>query len=166
MNKKLLAPIIVVFVIVLGIGSYFFLSKNSSQKSNDQAQQGIPDEVVPTLAPSEVGLKMVARSDNKAVKLILSKATNVSKIEFDLVYDADQASSFGGDQGGSGKVTRNVTDELEVNGKSPFETKYYDLGSCSSGKCRYDTGITKVKTEMKVTMNDGKAFQVEDFLSL
>lgn len=166
MNRKLLVPIIIFVLIVLGGGSFLFLSKNSSQSPTDQTEQGILDEIIPTLSPSEIGLKMVARADNRAVKLILKNATNVAKIEFDLVYDADQASSFGEDEGGSGKVSRNVTDELSLDGKSPFETKYYDLGSCSSGKCRYDTGVTQVRLEMKVTMQDGKVFQVSDTLDL
>lgn len=165
-DKKILIPVIVFVILVLGGGSYFFLSKNSTSSPDDQSQQGIPEEVIPTLSPAEIGLKMVSRADNRAVKLVLSNATNISKIEFDIVYEADQASSFGEDEGGSGKVSRNVTDELVVDGKSPFETKYYDLGSCSSGKCRYDTGVTNVKTEMKVTMRDGKVFQVQDSLEL
>ena len=165
-NKKLLIPVVLFVLLALGGGSYFFLSKNSTSTSDEQADQGILEEIIPTLAPSEIGLKMVARADNRAVKLILSNSKKVSRIEFDLVYDADQASNFGEDEGGAGKVSRNVTDELAVDGKSPFETKYYDLGSCSSGKCRFDTGVTKVITQMKVTMLDGKIFQVEDSLDL
>lgn len=166
MNKKILVPVIAFVILLLAGGGYFFLSQKASESTVDEQQQGIPDEVFPTMAPSEIGLKMIPRSDNKAVKLVLSSASNVQVIEFDLVYDADQSNSFGEDEGGSGKVSRNVTDEVQVNGKSPFETKYYDLGSCSSGKCRYDIGVTKVKLEMKVTKKDGKVFQVSDSLEL
>lgn len=166
MNKKILLPVIAFVILVLAGGGYFILSQNSSDSADSEEQQGIIDEVIPTMAPGDIGLKMVPRSDNRAVKLVLSAASDVEKIEFDLVYDADQSTSFGEDDGGSGKVSRNVTDEVMVNGKSPFETKFYDLGSCSSGKCRYDTGVTTIKLEMKVTKKDGKVFQVSDSLEL
>ncbi|MEN9407051.1 MAG: hypothetical protein RLZZ455_267 [Candidatus Parcubacteria bacterium] len=167
MNKKLLFPALaVVFVLLVGAGGYFFLSRNSSGSPSEQEEQGFVDEVIPTMAPDAIGLSMVARSDKKAVKLVLSNASDIQSIEFDLVYDADQSTSFGEDDGGSGQVSRNVTDEVAVDGESPFETKYYDLGSCSSGKCRYDTGVTEVKLEMKVTKKDGKVFQVSDSLDL
>ncbi|MBI2442575.1 MAG: hypothetical protein HYV40_01545 [Candidatus Levybacteria bacterium] len=164
MNKKVLIIISVVVVLALGIGGFVY-TRNANQTLIEETDEGILDEVIPTLAPSDIGLEMVARADGRAVKLTLNNALDIQKIEFDLVYDADQSGSF--DEGeGEGKVTRNVTDELDVDGQSPFETKYYDLGSCSSGKCRYDTGVTQVKVVMKVTKTDGKVFQVEDSLDL
>ena len=165
-NKKLLIPIIAFVILILAGGGFYFLSQNSSDSSSEEDQQGFIDEVIPTLAPDALGLEMVPRSDNRAVKLVLNEASDVESIEFDLVYDADQSTSLGEGDGGSGKVSRNVTDEVTVDGESPFETKYYDLGSCSSGKCRYDTGVTEVKLEMKVTKEDGKVFQVSDSLTL
>src|SRR5574340_7799 len=102
-NKKLLLAVVVFVLLVLGVGGYFYISSRNATSQSDQAPQGIPEEVIPTLAPSKIGLEMVARSDNRGVKLVLNNATSVSKIEFDLVYDADQASSFGVDEGGSGK---------------------------------------------------------------
>lgn len=167
MNKKFLIPVLAVVVVLLvGAGGYFFLSRNASESPSNQEEQGFIDEVIPTMAPDAIGLSMVARSDKRAVKLVLSNASDIQSIEFDLVYDADQSTSFGEDDGGSGQVSRNVTDEVAIDGDSPFETKYYDLGSCSSGKCRYDTGVTEVRLEMKVTKKDGKVFQVSDSLDL
>ena len=55
--------------------------------------------------------------------------------------------------------------EEEVD-SSTFESPFRELGTCSSGRCRYDTGITEIKLEINLTKKDGKVFQVSDSLKL
>jgi hypothetical protein len=162
MPRKYLFPIIGSLIILIVVVGFFVIS--SSQSKSSEVNVKTIEETISKLSPGEIGLEMIARADKKAVKLRLNKASDIAKIEFDLVYEADLAG--GTESEGEGRITRNVTDELLINGKSPFETKFYDLGSCSSNRCRYDTGVTEVQVVMKVTKINGKIYQVEDSLSL
>jgi hypothetical protein len=167
LHKKLLVPIVIVFVIVLIAGGFFFLNRNNKAKTQQTAQEGFIEEDLPKLTPGDIGLSLVARSDSKAIKFIIAKAAGIDKVEMDFNYDADLPASMiaeGGDE--SGRIGRGGSDEISLKGKARYESKYYDLGSCSSGTCKYDTGVTEVKVVLKVTKTDGKAYQVEDTLKL
>lgn len=146
--------IIGVLILALGGGAYYFLSANkASEKSAVQAEPTL--EVIPTINPEDLGLVLTARSDKKAVKFEITNIKNISTIDYELTYLAQ------------GNIPRGTIGHIEVNsGDSKVETKYLDLGSCSSGKCKYDEGVTSVKLILKITKSDGSVYSSEKTLEL
>ena len=47
-----------------------------------------------------------------------------------------------------------------------METEYREFGTCSSGKCRYDTVVSPIKVALKITKADGKVYQSEKSFEL
>lgn len=148
MNKKIL--IIVLFlVIVAAAGGYFVLSNNKSSKPQEVTEQS-QEEVIPTIAPSELGFTVDVRSDKKAVKFSLENIKDISSVDYEISYLA------------KGNIPRGAIGHVEVKeGASTLESNYIDLGSCSSGKCKYDEGVTSVKVILKINKTDGKVYQSE-----
>lgn len=167
MNKKLFIPLAILVAVIVAGGAYFVLGKSSSS-NNQEVPEGVVEESVPTMKPEEIGLVMVVRPDKKAVKFRIEKADGIDKIEYDLSYEADlPASARSSEDGdGGGRISRGVTGEAVLSGKSSYESKYLDLGSCSSGTCRYDSGVSNVNLVIKLTKTDGKVYQVEDTVDL
>lgn len=136
---------------------------NKGKPAEEEQMQSLDEEVI-TLKPEDVGLKLVASANKRQVKFSLEKASDIKSIEYELSYEAD--STGGSDEGDGGRITRGVAGEDTLDGDSTYESKYLDLGSCSSGTCRYDKGVTKVHLLLKLTKSDNKVYQVEQDLDL
>ncbi|HUD45113.1 MAG TPA: hypothetical protein VMR41_06220 [Patescibacteria group bacterium] len=169
-RNVLIAIVAVLILLVVGGGGYFFLSShNNAANSNTTADA--QDDQTPTagnLQPSDIGLQLVLRADNQAIKFTANKLDGVKTLEWTFTYDADiPASDQTADNAGS-KVTQEFGSDSPVNveGKSSYDSGFRELGTCSSGHCRYDTGITSVSLVMKVTKTDGKVYQIQDSINL
>lgn len=165
MKDKRVLVVIVVVLLLLG-GGAFVLSSNKAKKAAEQSPT-TQEEVIPTLTPDEIGLTMMTDSSGKRVKFVIANVSDIKRIEYEITYDADvpQNSDDGGGDGG--KVTRGTGGEADIKSSdTKYESKYHDLGSCSSGTCVYYTGIEEIKLLLKVTKRDGKVYQVEDSLKL
>lgn len=148
-NKNLVVILAMVLVVLLG-GGYFVLFANKTTAPSTPTTQEIQ---VLSLKPEDIGLKLSARDDKKAVKFTISRASDIASVDYELDYLAQ------------GNIPRGaVGTEKPANGI--IDTKYIELGSCSSGKCKYDQGVTSVNLVLKVTKNDGKIYEVRSSLSL
>jgi len=164
-NKNLYIIVGVVLVILLSVGGYLVLGSKSSKTSDDANQPDISLDDAIMLAPEDVGLELVANATKKQVKFTLSKAAGIQKIEYELSYEADSAG--GKDDESGGRITRGVAGEDVIDSdEDTYESKLLDLGSCSSGTCRYDKGVTTVHLLLKLTKSDNKVYQVEQDLDL
>lgn len=153
-DKKIIIGLVAVLLVVFG-GGYYVLSANqtASEETDEQAQ--IIEETVPTLTPEAIGLTLTARSDNKAVQFAIAKATDITSVEYEISYMAE------------GDIPRGAIGKVDaIPGETMIESKFIDLGSCSAGRCKYDTGVTSVMFTLKITKSDGKVYQVEKDLSL
>lgn len=167
MKDKRVLVVIIVVLLLLG-GGAFVLSSNKAKKAAEQ-QPTAQEEVIPTLTPSEIGLTMMTDSSGKRVKFVIANVSDIKRIEYEITYDADVPQSSSGDNGGGdgSKVTRGTGGEADIKSSdTKYESKYHDLGSCSSGTCVYYSGIDEIKLLLKVTKRDGKVYQVEDSLKL
>ena len=149
-NKLLIIAVLLFFG--AAIGFYYFFFAGGSQKATEQQPIVAQQEVVPTIAPQSVGLVFEARNDGKAVKFSIEKPDGITSAEYEITYTA------------TGDLERGITGTLD--GTSGWSTEYLDLGSCSSGKCKYDTGVSKVNLLLKITKDNGKVYSVEKSLSL
>ncbi len=165
-DKNLLIVGVIILVVLVAGGYYFFGIQKSSKKANTDTTIS-QDAIIPTLSVEEIGLTLEASPNGKQVKFIIAKADGIKLIEYELTYDADippDQQLEGAEEGQ--KVTRAATGEADLEGDSSYESKYLDLGTCSSGTCRYDTGVASVKLILKITKTDGKVYSAEASLEL
>lgn len=163
-NKVLLVGVVIVVLLLLGGG---FLVLSSKRPTSLPITQDEELQTIEKLSPADIGLSLVPSYGNKRVKVVVSKSEDIKSLAYDISYEADIPASelAAGEQGG--QVERGFSDEVTLAGqKSSYESKEFDLGSCSKNVCRYDTGVTEIKILMKVTKMDGKVYQVEDSVKI
>lgn len=88
----------------------------------------------------KVTISIKFRSDRKGVIATLNNLNLASNISYTLSY---MTNGVGQEVGGTIK-----TDEASV-------SKEIIFGTCSGGKCRYDTNITNAKLTFTITMKNG-----------
>jgi len=169
-NQKLLIVAIVVLVLlIIGGGVGFLAMKNNASPTVDQtADSGDQEQTIGTMQPSDIGLQMVLRDDDKAIKFIANKLDGIKTLEWNFTYQADIPVEDQSADNAGNKVTQEFGSDNPVNvqGKSSYDSVFRELGTCSSGHCRYDTGITSVDLIMKVTKTDGSVYQIKDSINL
>lgn len=144
MSKNL--SIILVVLVGLGIvsGAVWFLTKSSgapteiSEQKEEVALEDLPLDERPyaTLTP---------RADGHELHLVVTKLPNtVKSMEYELVYQVESGITQG--------VPGNVKD---ISGKSTIERDLL-LGTCSSGKCRYDEGVREGTFTLRFRNDKGK----------
>lgn len=151
-NKKAIVAAAVVGIILLAGGGYLLLSP---KQATEPVEPEVQEEVVPTIQPSDLGLTFIARADKKAVKFVITNIEGILSVDYEISYMA------------KGDIPRGAIGHIEAQkGDKTIETKYIDLGTCSSGKCKYDEGVTSVKLTLKITKTDGKVYSAEKTLEL
>ncbi len=163
-NKKLplIAGIVIILLLSLG-GMFFFFSKSGSDKGEIDTNAS---DVIGSLSAEEIGLKLIVSNDNKKVKVVVEKVADIFSLEYDISYDADIPASEVAPGESGGKVERGFSDEAKISSQSKYESKDFDLGSCSRNVCRYDTGVEEVRIVMKVVKKDNKVYEVKDSIKL
>lgn len=164
MNKKVGIIIgVVVVLLILGGGAFAMMNKKAPTPITDNTTT---DQIVGTLKPEEIGLSLETSDSNKRIKVAVAKASDIKSLEYEITYDADVPAAEKL-EGGEDRVSRGFSDQAELkSGQSSYQSKDFDLGSCSKNVCRYDTGVTEIKIIMKVTKRDNKIYQVEDSVKL
>lgn len=156
-DQKIIIGIVGVIILAIVGSALFFLS--SGKNTQQGANQTIEEEVVPTIVPDELGLSVEARADNKAVKFIMTKIAGIKSVDYEITYTASVSTG--------GNAIRGINGTIDVEpGDNVIESEYHDLGTCSSGKCKYDEGVTKVDFLFKITKTDGKVFSSQTSLEL
>ena len=154
MNKNVLIAlaIAVVLLLILGLG-FYFLSSNNSLSQNQEPTPTPYVDVVATIAPEDLGLSFIARADKKAVKFEIENTADITSIDYEISYVAE------------GDLARGAIGHVEPK-NGVIASNYIDLGTCSSGKCKYDKGVTSVKLLLKITKTDGQVYSSETSLDL
>jgi hypothetical protein len=153
-DKRILAVIVVIVLLLVAGAAFMFMGGNASDQAANEEEQLVGDDVA-TIEPSEIGLEMEAMSNNQQVVFRITKPDGITAVEYELTYlaaDDQQRGVIG------------TIDDLDAS-SGVIESKPLDLGSCSSGVCKYDKGVESVDLLLKVT-KDGKDYQVKDTLSL
>ena len=163
-NRTVQIVLGIVLLIIIGGGGYYFIAGSSSSKSSENLP--IDDNVVQTLSPSAIGLKLEASSDNKKVRFTISQASNIKAIEYELIYDANSTAEEIS-EGSQARVQRGITGQENVkSGSSTYQSTWLILGSQSANIVRYDTGVKSVSITLKITETNNKVYQVQDTLKL
>lgn len=158
MNKNLLIAIVSVVVIGLAGGAYYFFSSASKPSAKPVSIQQEDEQVIPTMSPSDLGLKMSFRSDKKAMKFEIENGKDISLVEYQISYTKE----INGEQVPEGLIG----EARPKDGSSVINIDYREFGTCSRNVCRYDNVVSAVKLTLKITKTDGKVFSAEDTLNL
>jgi hypothetical protein len=159
-NKTVIIVLAVVVLVIIGTGGYFLIAGSSSSKTAQDAP--IDDDVVQTLSPSAIGLKLEASSDDKKVRFTIAQASDIKAIEYELIYNANSTAEEIS-EGSQARVQRGITGQENITpGTATYQSSWLILGSQSSNIVRYDTGVTSVSITLKITKTNNKVYQVQD----
>lgn len=155
-QKKIMLIVGIVLLLLFAGGGYFIFSqKTTVMPVEEKAVEEEEQVVIPTLTPENLGLTFVARNDGKAVKFLIGNPAGIKSVDYEISYLA------------KGDIPRGAIGHVEVKASdSKIATNYIDLGTCSSGKCKYDEGVVSVKLVLKIDKDDGKTYSAETTLDL
>ena len=150
LNKNHQIFVIVVIILTLAVGFFLFLKSNKpDSKSNETLPQ---TEILPTV---DSNVLVDLEADRKKQEVILTVSgipAKTSTIEYELSYDADVDGE---------SVPRGAIGTFDIAGEDSINKKI-TLGTCSSGTCKYDKGVEKVKVSLRFTGDYGvKIFEKE-----
>ena len=142
MNKKIVGIVVVVLVIlgILGVVAVKSLNKTAVVE-----EAPTPTIVLPTVSEN-IKVLLTAKNENKVVDLKISGVpSDIETIEYELTYTT-----------GSG-LPRGVLGKIAAEGKSSITRNDIDLGTCSRGRCVYDTGVTEINLSLKFNSTSGNS---------
>lgn len=145
MNRVL--PITIVVLIGLGVltGAFWLLkgqSKPNPQVSENKGKEETLKEIPLSQKPYA---SLTPRADGRELHLVVIKLPkDAVTMEYELVYQVESGITQG--------VPGNVKD---IAGKSSIERDLL-LGTCSSGKCRYDEGVEQGTFTLRFRDSKGK----------
>lgn len=143
MNRKLL----IFLVIILGIataGGVFWFVKGVTQKPTTTTSSQKEAVLRELPLASRPFASMTPRTDGHEFKLAVSKIpAGTDAFEYELVYK------------NSDGVTQGVPGSVKFKGATTLERNLL-LGSCSSGKCKYDEGVEKGTLTLRLRNADGE----------
>lgn len=144
MSKNLSIALVVLVGLGIVTGAIWFFTK-SEGTDKEQAEE---EETVTTkdLPISERPFAtLTPRADGHELHLVVTKLpTDVQSMEYELVYQVESGIT----QGVPGTVK-------DLGGKSTIERDLL-LGTCSSGKCRYDEGVEEGTFTLRFRDSKGK----------
>lgn len=155
MDKKVIIIVAVIVLLLLGGGGYMVLSKTSSVKPTP-VSVAEEEETVQEISPKDVGLELILRPDKKAIKFVIANASDIETVDYQISYSKE----VDGEEVPEGLIG----DAKLEDGK--IEINYRELGTCSSGVCRYDKVVSPIKITLKITKTDGKVYKAEDSIEI
>jgi len=150
MNKLLVILGGAVLVLALIGGVVFMMTRN---KAEDDSSTRPTQQVLREIEPEDIGFTLEASTDKQNVLIDVTKPEGIKLIEYDLSYNAE------------GDLPRGTFGEIDIEGGESLPKKVY-LGTCSSGTCKPDKGITLVTVTAKVTYTNGDRAQLQSSVDM
>lgn len=137
--------IIIAAALVIFIGGFLVVKSLTVSKPENMEILPTPTVVLPTVSES-VKVELTAKDGNKAVTLkVAGIPQDVDSVEYELTYTT------------AAGLPRGVLGKITTDGKSEIVRDDIVLGTCSSGKCVYDTGVTSVELSLKLNSSTGSS---------
>ncbi|MDO8269268.1 MAG: hypothetical protein Q7T54_01190 [Candidatus Levybacteria bacterium] len=143
-------------VIVVGIAIFIFV-QNSKKASVVEGPEETVEEQAIQMSPEDIGLKLTANSNNTEVTMEITDVSKFNSFEYEMNYDAEIDGEM---------VPRGAIGSGDVEVGETTIRKEITIGTCSSGKCKYDTGVAKVSFVIRLNLKDGQTGIVKDELVL
>lgn len=153
-NKFVLIGGAVVVIILVAV--YFLVFGKTKSATQTQTTPTAEEQAI-TMKSEDIGLTLSALPGNKEVVMKISDVSKFSSFEYEMNYDAvvngetvpRGAIGSGDVKSGDASITRSIT-----------------IGTCSSGKCKYDLGVKKVSFLIRLNLKTGKTAVVQKDLIL
>ena len=146
--KRSVIPILV-FIAVL-VSGIWILNRINRPKEEIKIIP-TPSVALPTIS-SDIKVDLTAENNNRVVILKISAIPkDIVSVEYELTYIT-----------GSG-LPRGVLGKISLSGETEIERKDIVLGTCSSGKCVYDTGVTSIDLSLKFNSPTGMSVYRKTF---
>lgn len=144
MNKKIIIGVVILLVVIVS-GILIKTKILSSQKIEETEAIPTPTIVLPTVS-GNITVDLIAAANRQSVTLkVGGLTTDFQSIEYELTYTT-----------GAG-IPRGVLGKIVLNGEKEIVRDNIVLGTCSSGKCVYDTGVTAVNLSLKFNTSSGSS---------
>lgn len=153
-NKLVLAGIGAVVVMAIIVSVIFFQNQKKAKEVAGPEQTA--EEQAVQMKPEDIGLKLTPNASNTEVTLEISDVTKFTSFDYEMNYDAIVDGE---------SVPRGAIGSGEVTDGKPIK-RSVTIGTCSAGKCKYDTGVTKVSFVIRLNLKDGKTGVVSEDLPL
>lgn len=153
--KNKLALIGISAVLVVGVIAGFIFFQNS-KKTEEIVDDGTIEEQAIEISPEDIGLVLTPNSNNTEVVMMINDTSKFSSFEYEMNYDAEVDGEI---------VPRGAIGSGEVEDGKPIKREI-TIGTCSSGKCKYDTGVTKISFIIRLNLKDGQTGIVKKDLDL
>lgn len=143
--KRWLVIFIIVLIGLLTAGGAFWLLRGDSKPQDVGEEKPVKEETVKELPIEERPfVSLTPRLDGHEFHLEVSDIpSGTESLEYELVYKVASG------------VTQGVPGTVKLSGKTSIERDLL-LGTCSSGKCRYDEGVEKGMFTVRLRDEDGK----------
>lgn len=143
-------------VVVVGIIAGYMFFQNSQRAAQPTGPEDSVEEQAIEIKPEEIGLVLTPNSNNTEVVMEIENVSKFTSFEYEMNYDAVVDGET---------VPRGAIGSGEVeNGKSIKRS--ITIGTCSSGKCKYDTGVSKITFIIRLNLTDGTTGIVKKDLTL
>lgn len=146
--KRILPIVLIVAVGLVLVGGVFLFLKKTTQAPDQK--QGINTDTKEEIVLRELPLDqrpfttLVPRVDGHEFHLTINKIpSGVEILEYELVYKVASG------------VTQGVPGSIKVGGQNQIERDLL-LGTCSSGKCRYDEGVNNGTFTLRFRDSQGR----------
>ena len=138
--KKIIIGLLIVIVIS---GIAFAIRPKFSNKSQVADIIPTPTVILPTVSEN-IKVDLSANPGITAVTLEINGITpDIESIEYELTYLTE------------GGLPRGVLGKIVLSGESEVVRDDLVLGTCSSGKCVYDKGVTSIDLTLKFNTSTG-----------
>lgn len=142
-------------ILVLGVASYMFVAQGGGNNADEEGEEEIIDAV--TMQASDIGLTLEAGTNNQEVIMTIDDTSKFDSFEYELNYKAVE---------GGQEVDRGAIGSGEVMPGESSITREITIGTCSSGTCKYDKGVTAVTLVLRLNLKDGQTGMITEELSL
>jgi len=148
MKKYLPVILIVVAILLLIVGGFFlWRSRRSSQKGPDLEPEGV---LIETTLDERPYITLTPSSDGHWLTIDVSRIKDADSLEYELLYNTESG------------ATQGSINSVKLKGETTY-TKKILLGSESSGRFKYDEGVTQGTLTLRLRGGPGTRKFVTEF---
>lgn len=153
-NKWAVAGIIAVIVVIIIAGMIFIQNKKTTKAPVVETS---PEERGIVMKPEDIGLVLTPNAAGTEVAMKIGDVSKFTHFDYEMNYDAIMDGE---------SVSRGAIGSGDVKPGETSINREITIGTCSSGTCKYDKGVTKIAFIITLQLKNGKKGSVEKDLVL
>lgn len=142
-------------VVIVALIAVFIFFQNSKSQEQIVAEETIEEQAI-EINPDDIGLTLTPNANNTEVTMEITDTSTFDSFEYEMNYDAEVDGEV---------VPRGAIGSGNVEDGEPV-VREITIGTCSAGKCKYDTGVTKISFIIRLNLKDGQTGIVKKDLDL